>query len=182
LVLQIFTSILPVPRRPGMNRRWHFAQTFDGSGGGDGNRRRSTRRAQGGLHVVRANSGTSGAIRRAQPREAVQETPAAISRSSGLQHGSQIGTVAASRLGNSNRDGMIDRAYPLLCDDLVSLTPDRLTPLVLIKENVCRILEPKLVQDEFRVLNGGIVIPFPSHGHQKRFHEKFGMIIKSAGI
>jgi hypothetical protein len=83
----------------------------------------------------------------------------------------------------SKRDGMIDRAYPLLHDDLARLmTPDRLTPLVLIKENVCRILKPKLIQDRFRVLNGGIVIPFPSHGHQPEFHEKFGLIIKSAGI
>jgi hypothetical protein len=59
--------------------------------------------------------------------------------------------------------------------------PDRLKPLVLIKANVCRILEPKL-KDEFRVLNDGIVIPFPSDGHQKEFHEKFGLLIKSAGI
>lgn len=83
---------------------------------------------------------------------------------------------------NRDRDGMIDRAYPLLCDDLVSLMPDRLTPLVLIKANVCRILEPKLGQDGFRVLNGGIIIPFPSHGRQPEFHQKFGPLIKSAGI
>jgi hypothetical protein len=81
---------------------------------------------------------------------------------------------------NRDRDGMIDRAYPLLCADLVSLMPDRLTPLVLIKANVCRILKPKLEQDRFRVLNGDIVIPFPAFGQQKRFHETFGPVVRSA--
>jgi hypothetical protein len=65
---------------------------------------------------------------------------------------------------------------------IVAAVSDRLTLLVLIKANVCQILKPKLVQDGFRVLNGGIVIPFPSHGRQPEFHEKFGPLIKSAGI
>jgi hypothetical protein len=82
----------------------------------------------------------------------------------------------------SNRDRSIDRDYPLLRDDLARLTPDRLAPLVLIKANVCRLLEPKLVQDGFNVVNRGIVIPFPSTGQQKRFREKFSLIMKSAGI
>jgi hypothetical protein len=37
--------------------------------------------------------------------------------------------------------------YPLLRDDLASLTPDRSIPVVLIKANVCRILEPLLSKD-----------------------------------
>lgn len=82
----------------------------------------------------------------------------------------------------SNRDRSIDRDYSLLRDDLARLTPDRLAPLVLIKANVCRLLEPKLVQDGFNVVNRGIVAPFPSAGQQKRFREKFSLIMKSAGI
>jgi hypothetical protein len=42
----------------------------------------------------------------------------------------------------SKRDRSINRDYSLLLDDLARLTPDRSTPLILIKANVCRILEP----------------------------------------
>jgi hypothetical protein len=54
-----------------------------------------------------------------------------------------------------DRDEVIVRDYRLLLDDLVSLTPDQSIPLVLIKANVCRILEPLLVRDGFHVLNSG---------------------------
>jgi hypothetical protein len=82
----------------------------------------------------------------------------------------------------SEREKIIERDYPLLHDDLAMLTPDRSTPLVLIKANVCRILEPKLVEDRFNVLNRGIVVPFPSSGRQKQFHRQFDAVLKSAGI
>jgi len=59
---------------------------------------------------------------------------------------------------------------------------DRSIPLVLIKENVCRILEPKLAEDGLNVLNGGRVIYFPSTGRQKQFHRQFSTIVESAGI
>jgi hypothetical protein len=50
--------------------------------------------------------------------------------------------------------------YPLLRDDLLTLTPDRSIPLILIKAIVCRILEPLLSKDGFRVLNDGRAIYF----------------------
>jgi hypothetical protein len=56
------------PFRFGRNVCPHCLHVFNGSGG---NWRRSTRMAQAGLHVVRVNRGTSGAIRRRQPRQAV---------------------------------------------------------------------------------------------------------------
>jgi hypothetical protein len=45
-----------------------------------------------------------------------------------------------------DRDLVIDRDYPELRDDLRQLMSDRwsVTPLVLVKANVCRLLEPKL--------------------------------------
>jgi len=52
-------------------------------------------------------------------------------------------------------------------DDLTSLIPDRATSLILIKTNVCRILEPKLTDDGFNVLNRGRVIYFPPSGRAK---------------
>jgi hypothetical protein len=85
-------------------------------------------------------------------------------------------------LSNSVRDKVIERDYPLLRDDLATLTPDRSAPLVLIKANVCQILKPKLVQDGFNVLNRDDVVPFPSTGQQNKFHERFGAILRSAEV
>ena len=85
-------------------------------------------------------------------------------------------------LSNSARDKVIERDCPLLCDDLATLTPDRSAPLVLIKANVCQILKSKLVQDGFNVLNRDDVVPFPSTGQQKKFHERFGAILRSAEV
>jgi hypothetical protein len=55
---------------------------------------------------------------------------------------------------------------------------DRSIPLVLIKANVCRILEPKLTDDGFNVLNGGRITYFPSTGRQKEFQRQFSAIVK----
>ncbi len=74
-------------------------------------------------------------------------------------------------------DEVIARDYPLLRDDLASLTPDRSIPVVLIKANVCRILEPLLSKDGFHVLNGGRVVYFPSNGRQMDFKKQFGAVV-----
>jgi hypothetical protein len=86
----------------------------------------------------------------------------------GLQHFKQRGLVLVDAtyepvdgLSDSVRTAIIERDYELLCCDLRSLTPDRSARLVLIKANVCQIVEPML-QDEFKVLNRGTVITFPS--------------------
>jgi hypothetical protein len=76
-----------------------------------------------------------------------------------------------------DRDEVISRDYPLLIHDLASLIPDRSVPLVLIKANVCRILEPLLLKDGFGVLNGGRAIYFPSHGRQTEFKNQFGAVL-----
>jgi hypothetical protein len=83
---------------------------------------------------------------------------------------------------DSQRNTIIERDYPALRDDLIRLTSDRSVPLILLKVNVCRILEPKLAQDRFTVLNRGIEPPFPSHGQQNGFHERFGAILDRAAI
>jgi hypothetical protein len=85
-------------------------------------------------------------------------------------------------LSDAARDKVIVRDYPLLRADLKELLRDRSVPEVLIKVNVCRILEPKLVVDGFKVINNCVVIPFPSHGQQKKFAERFSAVLKAAGI
>ena len=60
------------------------------------------------------------------------------------------------------RDQVILRDYLLLRDDLVAILPAKLTPVVLVKENVCRLLEPKLKEDGLNVLNKGRLVYFPA--------------------
>jgi len=74
-----------------------------------------------------------------------------------------------NKLSKSRRRQIICRDYQLLHADLEQITPSQVVPLLLIKENVCRILEPRLVQDGFNVLNRGVVLPFPSTGQQTKF-------------
>ena len=81
-----------------------------------------------------------------------------------------------------NRNRVIERDYQLLRDDLAALIRDKSTPLVLIKANVCRLLEPKLTGDGFKVLNDGRVVYFPATGQQTAFHRQFSGILESARI
>ena len=60
--------------------------------------------------------------------------------------------------------------YPLLRDDLTAMLSGNSTPIVLIKANVCRLLEPWLNEDGFNVLNRGSPVYFPSNGSQGEFH------------
>jgi hypothetical protein len=84
-------------------------------------------------------------------------------------------------LNNIERDAILIRNYPLLRDDLTRLTPDRSAPIILIKTNVCAILEQRLMAEGFNVFNRGRRLPFPSHGWQKRFEREFGAIYEAVG-
>ncbi|HVP42093.1 MAG TPA: hypothetical protein VMS96_01600 [Terriglobales bacterium] len=71
-------------------------------------------------------------------------------------------------LDDDEADAIILRDFPLLLEDLrAHAGPD--TALVLIKANVCELLEPKLKKEDFKVLNNGERIPFPSTGQQTKF-------------
>jgi hypothetical protein len=74
-----------------------------------------------------------------------------------------------NELSPSKRNRAIVGDYQSLREDLASLLPDRSVPLILIRENVCRLLEPRLKEDGFNVLNSGRVIYFPSHGARTIF-------------
>lgn len=56
------------------------------------------------------------------------------------------------------------------------------TPIILIKANICRLLEKPLLEDGFNVLNKGVVIPFPLHYHTKEFEEKIKGVMKSVSL
>jgi hypothetical protein len=50
-------------------------------------------------------------------------------------------------------------------------------PLVLIKANVCRFLEPKLTDDGFNVLNEKQVVYFPAMRWEPKFHWQFHKVV-----
>lgn len=80
------------------------------------------------------------------------------------------------------RDKVIAQNYPFLCEDLESLELDSETPVIVMKVNVCRVLEQKLISDGFNVINGGIRVYFPASGRQTEFQVQFRSILKSANI
>ena len=83
-------------------------------------------------------------------------------------------------LDRATRDSAISRDYHLLRADLVVLLSDRSIPIILMKANVCKLLQPRLSKDGFNVLNAGRVVYFPSHGRQKDFQRQFGEVLGSA--
>jgi hypothetical protein len=82
-------------------------------------------------------------------------------------------------LSNRQREEIILGDYSPLKMDLLSLTPQQDIPILLVKANVCRLLEPRLLQDGFKVINEGIVIPFPSTGNQKVFQTRIEPLLRS---
>lgn len=108
-------------------------------------------------------------------------------KESGLREFQQRGWVLVdatyepvNALSGPARDKVIARNYPFLRGDLTALLPDRSAPLVLVKANICRLLESDLAKDGFNVLNKGRVVYFPSTGRQKDFQRQFSAILKSA--
>jgi hypothetical protein len=120
-------------------------------------------------------------------RALMQQLPfSPVNKESGLLEFQRRGWVLidatyepVNELSNGKRDKVIARDYRLLRDDLARLSPDRSVPLILIKENVCRLLEARLRKDGFNVLNSGRVVYFPSMWWQKDFHRQFAAVLKS---
>jgi hypothetical protein len=82
--------------------------------------------------------------------------------------------------GNRSRDLVIDGDYPKLCGDLKRVLGVRWSevPLILLKANVCKLLEPKLNKDGFKVLNKGRSVYFPGSGRQRDFDRQFREIVR----
>jgi hypothetical protein len=53
---------------------------------------------------------------------------------------------------------------------------------ILVKANICRLLEQPLINEGMNIVNNGIIVPFPSTGNQKNFHQKIQEIFKRTGI
>ena len=86
-----------------------------------------------------------------------------------------------NELTNKQRNEIIRRDYPPLVADLRRLASGRAVPIVLVKANVCRLLEPKLKQSGFEVINDGRLVYFPSSGQQGQFQAQFDAVVGGAG-
>lgn len=82
-----------------------------------------------------------------------------------------------NRMKGKERVATILSDFDNLVDDLEAINGNN-SPLVLVKANICRLLEDKLKLKGFNVLNKGIVIPFPSSGQQSRFHVEISKVMK----
>ena len=81
-----------------------------------------------------------------------------------------------------DRVKIIENGYSKLLDDLQELLVDRSVPLILVKKNVCELLEPRLTRDGYRVANRGRVVYFPSSGQQGKFREQIRPILEELGL
>ena len=78
---------------------------------------------------------------------------------------------------DKEREATILSDFDNLVDDLELINGIK-SPLILIKANICRLLEDKLKLKGFNVLNKGVVVPFPSSGQQKRFQVEISKTLK----
>ena len=72
-------------------------------------------------------------------------------------------------LKGKTRDNTILENFENLVTDLESLGNIKQIKFILVKANICRLLESRLLSKGFNVQNNGIVVPFPSTGQQKKF-------------
>lgn len=82
----------------------------------------------------------------------------------------------------NKRNAIIERDYPLLVAALEELSPDKSAAIILVKANVCKLLDWRLTKYGFNVLNKGISVPFPSRGQQLKFQVQFALLLKTAGL
>jgi hypothetical protein len=81
-----------------------------------------------------------------------------------------------NKLKGRARENTILNSYSDLADDLKNLgNPDTIN-FVLIKANICRLLQDRLIADGFNVVNKGVTIPFPSTGQQGNFRKMISQV------
>lgn len=82
------------------------------------------------------------------------------------------------KLPDKKADELILKNYSnFLLDLKKTIDEDYSIPIILVKANICRILETPLKKDGFNILNKGMVIPFPLHYHLPDFTTKIKSLI-----
>ncbi|MEK7173149.1 MAG: hypothetical protein AAB740_04210, partial [Patescibacteria group bacterium] len=74
------------------------------------------------------------------------------------------------KLLDKEANNLIDKNFDLFLADLKNIIKNRKkVNVILIKKNICELLESKLLQQQFKVLNNSESIPFPMHYHYDNF-------------
>lgn len=81
-----------------------------------------------------------------------------------------------NNLRGSRRNEIILRDLLHLLDDLKAVTRNQRTKIILVKANICRMLEAPLKELRYNVINDGITVPFPSTGQQNNFFNAINQI------
>jgi hypothetical protein len=77
----------------------------------------------------------------------------------------------------------ICKGLPALIKDLRNLLHSNKGNIILVKANICRLLEGPLLAAGFKVINRGVIVPFPSTGHQVEFRRIIApLLIKAARL
>lgn len=77
-----------------------------------------------------------------------------------------------NKLSDKEADKLILSNYENFKKDLRSIMGNKQIPIILIKSNICRLLEKPLREDGFNVVNNGVLVPFPLHYHMNAFTER----------
>ncbi|MGD9272114.1 MAG: hypothetical protein PVH08_13645, partial [Syntrophobacterales bacterium] len=70
---------------------------------------------------------------------------------------------------------------PDLIQDLKDSIGNSRGKIVLVKANICRLLEEPLKAAGLNVINNATIIPFPSHGNQNTFHHTIKKLLTRLG-
>jgi hypothetical protein len=134
-----------------------------------------------GLYFYNRDGALSEPLFRAMMKDVLEISPA--SKEEGLQEFASRGFFSIdatytpiNHSKGKERNAVILRDFPLLIEALREYAPPE-TGIVLVKANVCELLEARLIQAGFNVLNRGAVIPFPSTGQQSRFAERVRKVL-----
>ncbi len=83
-----------------------------------------------------------------------------------------------NKLPEREADKMILDNFENFTRDLRGLIGNSNVKIILIKSNICRLIEKPLIADGFNVVNNGLLIPFPLHYHYKTFEERVRSLLK----
>jgi hypothetical protein len=80
----------------------------------------------------------------------------------------------------SKRKIEICKSLPALINDLRYLLHGNKGNIILIKADICRLLEKPLLAAGFNVINKSAIVPFPSTGHQMEFRRIVAPLLLTA--
>ncbi len=108
-------------------------------------------------------------------------------KSEGLKEFSKAGYLLVDpiyepvdNISDKEANKLIMKNYPNFVYDLREIIGNKKNvKIILIKKNICELLEQPLLKEGFNVINNGEMIPFPLHYHTNTFSEKMKRIIKN---